>query len=124
MLLVFCALVAACGGSSGISKADYAKRADAICRRYQARLGTLTPARTPREIVAALKALPVPKSERDLVARWLARGDRAIAALVDLRRAASHGATLAVRDIVAAAEENAAAADRLARELGLRACSL
>ncbi len=137
-LLVFCVLLGACGGGSGVSAEDYAKRADAICRRYQARLGVLAPARTPKEIVdlvsaslpvlradvAALKSLPAPKDEKDLVARWLARGDRAIAALVDLRRAARRGALLAVRDIAAAAWENAAAADALARRLGLKACSL
>ena len=137
-VLALCSFLAACGGNSGISETDYAKQADAICRRHQAQLGLLTPARTPKEIVdfvssslpvlradvAALKRLPVPEREKDLVARWLARGDRAIAALVDLRRAARQGAIPAIRDITAAAEENATAADALARELGLKECSI
>lgn len=132
-------LVTGCGGGdSGPSPSEYAKQADKVCRTHQARLGPLGRARTPREVadfvsrtlpvlradIAGLRALRAPKGERALVAKWLARGDRAIAALTDLGRAARRGDVLSIQEIVPAAQENADRAEALAHELGLKECSI
>ncbi len=101
--LVLSAVIAAtgCGDSGGqrLSRAEYASKADAICRQYGEDTSGLTNPTTASELVTVLdKQLPIlekalgdvhrlkpPESEQATVDQWLAYEDRIKADLEELR---------------------------------------
>jgi hypothetical protein len=136
-LLVMVALAAACGGSSGPTRAGWIKAADAICAKYGPKVAALgpTPSSPPSAVaqhlraslaltapeLRAVEALPRPGgADGTAIAATLAARDRAVAALKAAASAAERGedagAALAVaRGYVKAARQAAVA-------LGMHVC--
>jgi hypothetical protein len=139
VLLLSCALLAACGssGSHRLTREEYARRADAICARYQHLTTALgTPSTTRQLAVVAGRTLRIldkatselvrlrpPESEEPLARQWL----DSIAVLrrdvVRLRDRASANDLLGVRRVVRPATRDNRASDRLAARLGMTVCS-
>jgi hypothetical protein len=135
------AVLAGCSGGDGgdgrLSKEEYVERADAICTEYERRLNELPKPASIRELgevaaralslarrgVRELKALRPPGEVRADVRRWLERNDRNLMLLEALRDAARAGKTTRVQEIASGAADNEAAADRLAKRIGLQACA-
>ena len=136
------ALLSGCGGgedATTVDEASFVRDADSICRQSQAefdriqRTGTSTPVQAERQLEALidvseqaldeLRGLAPPEELRAGVKRYLAARERAIELLDQGREAASRrdfGAYLeAKRRVSAAVGERL----RLARAIGLRACS-
>jgi DNA-binding NtrC family response regulator len=125
------------GGDGRLSKEEYVERADAICTEYERRLDELPEPANIRELgdvaaralplarrgVRELKALRSPEEVRADVHTWLERNDRNLVLLAALRDAARAGKTTRVQEIASEAADNEAAADRLAKRIGLRACA-
>ena len=100
LALLITGLVAGCGGGSGrLSKAEYAKRADAICTKYNAKLKALA---RPTSISALpdyvdkalplarkgdeeLRALKPPKDEEQTAKEWLDQSDSVVGSMERLR---------------------------------------
>jgi hypothetical protein len=120
--------------------ATFAKRADAICADYQARVS-----RVPRTAItdmpgvnrlavavlaiarteaAKIDALALPNRNRALARAWVSTwDDRLITLLLNLRDAAKRNDARAVRTVVAALDANGATGRRLAHSLGMKICS-
>ena len=120
--------------------ATFAKRADAICADYQARVS-----RVPRTAVsdmpgmyrlavavlgiarteaAKIDALALPNRNRAFARAWVSAWDPGLLRLlVKLRDAAKRKDARGVRAIVVALDANGATGRRLARSLGMKICS-
>src|SRR5690242_4702058 len=95
------ALAAGCGGSSRLSKAEYVKRADAICAKYNAKIRALgrptaisgLPAYVDKALPLArkgddeLRALKPPKDEEQTAKEWLDQNDSVVGSMERLRDA-------------------------------------
>lgn len=131
-------LLAACGGSSGLSKADYVRQANAVCRDGAKQIAALQipdpddvaglPTAAARVVAVQrrtldqLRAIHPPKGDKAEIAKWIALVDQTVDQAEvsassqrdgDLKRAATanvNGAALDVR------------ADELARGYGSRMC--
>ncbi len=120
-----------------LSKAEFVRRADAVCAEYEQRLARL---RQPRDVealadladealpivqeaIARLRALEPPAELEPEVERWLERNDENAERLEALRDAARAGDATRVQTIASAAAENEREADELARRIGLRDCA-
>ena len=126
------------GGDSGerLSKAEFVAQADAICRKYEARLDALGQPTNVTELRAfADKALPIAKDGRDELDdlkppenledtydAWLEQGDEAIEIVERLRDAAEEQDQAEIGKIAADAQRTDAEANRLAGELGFEQC--
>jgi hypothetical protein len=139
ILLLSCALLAACGssGSHRLTREEYARRADAICTHYQRLTSALGAPGTTRQLAivagrtlrlldearADLAQLRPPLSEQQLARQWL----DSIAVLrrdvVKLRDRASANDLLGVRHVVRPAARHNRQSDRLASRLGMTVCS-
>jgi hypothetical protein len=130
--------LAACGGSSGLTKADYVHQANAVCLGAATQVAALhVPGRADvaampkaaldvvsvqRTALARLKAIRPPKHDRAEIAKWIALVDQTIGQAELSARAQRDG------DISRAvtANVNGAAldrrADQLARAYGLTRC--
>ena len=120
-----------------LSKAEYVRRADAICAEYDRRLESLPDPENvagiadvaaealpiAREGARKLRALRPPEDVEPTVQRWLARNDENIERMEELRDAARAGDTTKVQRIASAAVENERRADALARRIGLQQCA-
>jgi hypothetical protein len=131
--------LAACGddGADRLSRDEYVRAADAICTEYEDRLARLENPRNlaglarladealpiAREGVRRLRALRPPDELARRVRAWLERNDRNLRTIEQLRAAARAGDETRVQELASAGADNEAAADRLARELGLAACA-
>ena len=131
-------LVAGCGGGSGrLSKGEYAKRADAICTKYNAKLKALA---RPTSISALPdyvdKALPLarkgddelrglkpPKDEEQTAKEWLDQNDSVVGSMERLRDAAKKGDRAGIQTALNEATSANQSANRLARQLGLTVCA-
>jgi hypothetical protein len=128
-----------CGGGGGgerLSKAEFVAQADAICRKYEARLDALGQPMNVTELRSfADKALPIAKDGRDELDdlkppeelennydAWLEQGDEAIEIVERLRDAAAEGDQAEIERIAADAQRTDAEANRLAGELGFEQC--
>jgi hypothetical protein len=129
-------LLAGCG-SSRLSHSEYAKRANAICAAYDAKVKKLAKPRSVteiesyarrvlvqyREALAKLEALEPRKDYQITVNQWLAM-DRQIARDVEAIAAAAQARRIpAVQTATQRAALDNTASDRLAKELGLTACA-
>jgi len=135
--VVVLAVVAGCGGSSRLSKAEYAKRADAICTKYNAKLKALA---RPTNISALpdyvdkalplarkgddeLRALKPPKDEEQTAKEWLDQNDSVVGSMERLRDAAKKGDRAGIQTALNEATSANRTANGLARRLGLRVCA-
>jgi len=132
------ALVAGCGGGSHrLSKAEYAKQADAICTKYNAKLKALArptsisalPAYVDKALPLArkgddeLRALEPPKDEEQSAKEWLDQNDSVVGSMERLRDAAKKGDRAGIQTALNEASSANQTANRLARSLGLRVCA-
>lgn len=139
VLAVCAAAVTGCGGGGGgerLSRAEFVAQADAICRKYEARLDALGQPTNVAELRSfADKALPIARDGRDelddlkppeeLEERydaWLEQGDEAIGIVERLRDAAQEGDQAEIGRIAVDAQRTDAEANRLGRELGFEQC--
>jgi hypothetical protein len=134
-----CAFVAACGssGSHRLTREEYARRADAICSRYQRLTTALAVPSTTRQlgVVAGrtlrlldkarsdLVRLRPPENEQLLARRWLDSIDLLRSDVLRLRDRASANDLLGVRRVVRPASRHNRATDHLAARLGMTVCS-
>jgi hypothetical protein len=124
-------------GDGRLSRKEYLERADAICAEYDRRLDRLENPRNlaelarfaddalpvAREGVRRLRALRPPDDMAARVRAWLERNEENVRTIERLREAARAGNETRVQELASAGVDNEAEADRLARELGLRACA-
>jgi hypothetical protein len=138
LLIVTTALAASCGGGGGgrLSKADYAKQADAICVKYNRKIQALGPPKSLADIVGfankalkltrqgndELKGLKPPKSEEQTAKKWVAQNDLVANAVADLRDAAKKNDRAEIRAALRRGQSANRTANALARDLGLRVC--
>jgi hypothetical protein len=131
-------LLAGCGssGSDRLTRAEYARQADAICARYNREIAALgKPGRRDvaayaaraapiaRRTVARLRALKPPKDEEAEAHRWTAANDRIAHVLVNLRDAASHGDRVAAQAAIRSGSALDEQANLYARHLGMKTCA-
>jgi hypothetical protein len=126
------------GGDSGerLSKAEFIRRADAVCSKYEARLDALGQPTNVSELQTfADKALPIAKDGReelgalkppsdlqDTYDAWLEQGDEAIEIVERLRDAAADNDQAEIQQIAQDAERADAEANRLAEQIGFAQC--
>ena len=138
LALAVVSLAAGCGGGSGrLSKQEYAKRADAICTKYNAKLKALArptrisdlPAYVDRALPLArkgddeLRGLKPPKDEEQTAKEWLDQNDSVVGSMERLRDAAKKGDRAGIQTALNEASSANQTANRLARRLGLRVCA-
>jgi hypothetical protein len=130
-------LAAGCGGSGGLSRAEYAKQADAICAKYNRRIEALArPSGVGGISAFTAKAIPIaqrgnddlrelrpPKDERATAQEWIDLNDRVVEAIRRLGKAARRGDRAAIRKALREGNTLNGRARRLARRLGLRVCA-
>lgn len=138
-LLLLCALLTACGSSSShrLSKSEYARRADAICARYQRLASSLAvPSNTIQLAIAArgtlrlldtaiskLRRLRPPQDEQELAKRWLASLATLRRDVVKLRNRAEANDLAGIHALVGPAQRHDRASLSLAKKLGMNVCS-
>ena len=132
-------VVSGCAGGDGeerLSRAEFVSRADAICRKYEARLDALGQPTNVQELRSfADKALPIARDGREELGEvtppeeleetydaWLEHGDEAIEIVERLRDAAADGDQAEIQRIARDAEETDRQSNRLAAELGFEQC--
>jgi hypothetical protein len=141
-VLVLSSQVAVAGSlRPGTTPASFARRADAICADYRARVARLprltslsdlprvhrlavATLRIARLEVAKVHALALPAANRSVAQAWVATRDRLLVLLTKLRDAAKRKDGGAVATAVATLNRNGARGHALARRLGMRICSL
>ena len=131
-------LAAGCGGGEKrLSREEYSKRADAICSKYNAKIKALgqpgsiraLPRYVDRALPVArkgteeLRRLEPPKDEEKTANEWLDQNDSAVGALERLRDAAKHADRSGIQAALTEAAAANRAANRFARQLGLRICA-
>jgi len=139
-LLALGLVVAGCdgGGDGGerLSKAEFISQADAICRKYEARLDALGQPTNVSDLRSfADKALPIAREGREELGRleppagledtydsWLEHGDEAIEIVERLRDAAAENDQAEIQQIARDAEETDRESNRLAAEIGFEQC--
>jgi hypothetical protein len=131
-ILAVAALAAGCGGGDG-----YAKRADAICAKYNRQIRALRQPRTIAGISAfTAKAIPIarrgddelrslepPKGDEATAKKWLAANEDVVEAIERLGAAARRDDRAGIRKALREGNRANERAKRLARQLGLRVCS-
>ncbi len=131
------ALVAGCGGSGRLSKADYVKQADAICTKYNAKLKALARPTSIGDLAAyvdkalplarkgddELRALKPPKDEEQKAKEWLDQNDSVVGSMERLRDAAKKSDRAGIGIALDQANSANQKANGLARSLGLRVCA-
>jgi hypothetical protein len=138
LTVVVAGLAAGCGGGSGrLSKAEYAKRADAICTKYNAKIRALgrptaisgLPAYVDKALPLArkgdheLSALKPPKDEERTAKEWLDQNDSVVGSMERLRDAAKKGDRAGIQTALNEASSANQTGNRLARKLGLSVCA-
>jgi hypothetical protein len=131
-------LAAGCGGGGGrLSKADYAKQADAICSKYNRKvealgtptsLGDIGPfadkaVALTRKGNDELRDLKPPKSEEQTAKEWLAQNELVAKAVDDLSAAAKKSDKAGIQAALRRGQSANKTANALAHDLGLRVCA-
>jgi hypothetical protein len=140
-LLAASLLLVACGsgGDHRLSKEEYAKRADAICTRFNRQQPSLPSAQnvTARQVarladrtlplldrtIADLRRLAPPKEEQQLADRWLAALRRLRVDAVRIRDRARANDLGGVGALVGPSQRDERSAELLAAQLGTSVCS-
>ena len=131
-----CALLLAAAGCNGGGGNDFAEQANAVCADYDERISAVEApadldalAASAEEIAAlieegtaALRELEPPADLADGLGEWLDLNDEAAANARQISAAAEAGERERIVELAAFAEENEAAADALAEDLGLDEC--
>ncbi len=136
--LAIALVVASCGGSSGTTRQDWVKAADAICARYGPRIAALGPMPTGNRAIAAhlranlaltrpelaeVAALPRPDgADATAIKATVAARDRALRALAAAAAAARRGSDPSLQ--LARAGTFAKQARAAAADLGLKVCGV
>src|SRR5919205_1869855 len=138
LAFVVAGLLSGCGGGSGrLSKAEYAKRADAICTKYNTKLKALArptsigalPDYVDKALPLArkgdheLRALKPPKDEEQTAKEWLDQNDSVVGSMERLRDAAKKGNRAGIQAALGEATSANRTANGLARRLGLDVCA-
>jgi hypothetical protein len=138
--LVLAIVVAAgCGGGGGkrLSREEYASKADAICRKYNAQARLLVAPTNLSELAKAFdKALPLfekaikdlhklkpPESEQAGADQWLARVESLKNDLAEIRDKAKDNDEQGVQATFRKATQDDQRGNQLATKLGMSACS-
>jgi hypothetical protein len=126
------------GGGPRLSRADYAAKADAICKKYNAKtkqIGNNSKSLSDvakafdqalpllENVLSELKALKPPKSEQRNVDEWLAQSQVLKHDLQEMRDKAKAKDLKGVQDAFAKASANDKQGNRLAAKLGMKVCS-
>jgi hypothetical protein len=120
-----------------LTKAEYARKADAICASYNRQIAALPrPKKLPdvaayaaraaplaRRAAAKLRALEPPKREQTEARRWNAANDRIAHVLVNLRDAARSGDRVAAEAAIRSGSALDERANLSARRLGMKTCA-
>jgi hypothetical protein len=139
LLLTLVGATAACGGGDGkrLTRAEYVRRADAICGRYNAAVKKLATPKSPPAIVDfADKSLALldaaladerklrPPAQLDATEeRWLAQAQVVRGDVADLGQVARKGQAVKIERILEKGARDDMKANATAAELGLKVCS-
>jgi hypothetical protein len=133
--------VAGCGGGGGgsdrLTREELAKKADAICTEYESKVDALKDPQSFAELAAYahsahralsdglsdLRELEPPTDLESRYDSWVGAGDRALARIDELQKAAVKKDQLQIQKLVAAANREDNESDRLATELGMVECA-
>jgi len=139
--LLLAVLVAGCGGGGGggkrLSRSEYAKQADAICLKYNAKLNGIAQPKSQAELAAFVdKAVPLvsdasdrlselkpPQDEQRIATAWNKANADIVRALERLRDAAKANDRAKLQAALADGNKANAHANTLAQTLGMSACS-
>jgi hypothetical protein len=138
--LVVAVLVAGCGGGGGgarLSRTDYAKQADTICLKYNAKLNGIARPKSQTDLAAFVdKAVPLvsdasdrlselkpPQDEQRMATAWNRANSDVVRALQQLRDAAKAKDRAKLQAALAAGNKANSRANTLATTLGMTACS-
>lgn len=131
-------LVAACGGGGKrLTREDYAKKADAVCSKYNQQTKDLSAVSSLSELAAAadklmpildhaltdLRKLKPPTEEQMTADQWLASIDKLRADLREIRDRAKSNDMQAVQSFGPKALRDNARTNQLARQLGMSVCN-
>jgi hypothetical protein len=141
LLLAACAVLAGCGssGDKRLSKGEYARRADAICTRFNRQQPSLGNPQsvTVKQVeqlasqtiplldrtIADLRRLAPPKDEQQLADRWIASLRRLRVDAAKIRDRAKANDLAGVGALVGPSQRDERASEQLAARLGTRICS-
>ena len=141
LLLAACAVLAGCGssGEKRLSKDEYARRADAICTRFNHQqpslpnLQNVTVKQVERlasqtipiltRTIADLRRLPPPKDEEQLADRWIGSLRRLRVDATQIRDRAKANDLAGVAALVGPSQRDERLAEQLAARLGTSVCS-
>ena len=138
--LLVAVLVAGCGGGGGgkrLSRSEYAKQADVICLKYNAKLNGIAQPKSQAELAAFVdKAVPLvsdasdrlselkpPQDEQRIATAWNTANAEVVRALQRLRDAAKANDRAKLQSALADGNKANAHANTLATTLGMNACS-
>ena len=135
-------VAAGCGGGGGtaskrLTRGEYAKQADAICLKYNAKLNGLAQPKSQAELAAFVdKAVPLvsdasdrlselkpPQDEQRIATAWNKANSDVVRALERLRDAAKANDRPKLQAALADGNKANAHANTLAKTLGMSACS-
>jgi hypothetical protein len=137
--LLVAVLAAGCGGGGGgrLSRADYAKQADTICLKYNAKLNAIARPKSQAELAGFVdKAVPLvsdasdrlaelkpPQDEQSIANAWNRANSDIVRALERLRNAAKAKDGTKMQAALADGNRANSRANTLAKTLGMNACS-
>ena len=137
--LLVALLVAGCGGggSSRLTRAEYAKQADKICLTYNAKLNAIARPKSQAELAGFVdKAVPLvsdasdrlselkpPQDEQRIADSWNRANSDIVRALERLRNAAKAKDRAKMQTALADGNKANSRANTLAKTLGMNACS-
>jgi len=139
--LLVAVIVPGCGGGGGggkrLTRGEYAKQADAICLKYNAKLNGIAQPKSQAELAAFVdKAVPLvsdasdrlselkpPQDEQRIATAWNTANAEVVRALQRLRDAAKANDRAKLQSALADGNKANAHANTLARTLGMNACS-
>jgi len=142
VLLAACVVLVGCGssGEKRLSKDEYARRADAICARFNRQQPSLPSLQnvTVKQVeqlaaqtiplvdrtIADLRKLAPPKDEQPLADRWIQALRRLRADAAKIRDRAHANDLTGVAALVGPSQQDERAADHLAGRLGATVCSM
>jgi hypothetical protein len=140
-LLLAVVFAAGCGGGGGsserLTRADYAKKADAICGKYSQQTNALAnPSNLSDLADVADKTIPIldnaldelhklkpPADEQATADRWLAEVEKLKGDLKEIRDKAKDNDIKGVKAVVPKATEHNGNANKLATQLGMTVCN-
>jgi hypothetical protein len=137
VVLALVALLAGCGGSTRLSRQEFAKRADALCTKYASdlkklgqptsfpELATFTDKAVPlaQRLIDDTKKLKPPKDEQATVDQWNTENQKVVDAIRALGDAASKSDQAAAQKALQAGDAANTKSNTLGKQLGMSACT-